>query len=65
MIVYIGLYRQIIAKLLVGFLIVKYFELDFIYLWVGILIMIYSATIFSWIYTSKILSVSSKNVTEQ
>jgi len=55
MILYIGLYRQIFAKLIVAFLIVKYFELDYIYLWVGILVMIYSAAIFAYIYTNRLL----------
>ena len=55
MILYIGLYRQIVAKLIVAFIIVKYFELDFIYLWFGILFMIYSAAIFAYFYTNKLL----------
>lgn len=53
MIFYIGLYRQIIAKTIVSYIIVKYFGLDYIYLFVGILIMIYSAAIFAYFYTSK------------
>ena len=56
MILFIGLYRQIIAKVIISYLIVKYFELDFIYLWFGILFMIYSAAIFAYFYTSKILN---------
>ena len=55
MILYIGIYRQIFAKLIIAYLIVKYFELDFIYLWFGILFMIYSAAIFAYIYTNKLL----------
>ncbi len=55
MILYIGLYRQIFAKLIISYLIVKYFELDFIYLWFGILFMIYSAAIFSYFYTNSLL----------
>jgi len=55
MILYIGLYRQIFAKLIIAYLIVKYFELDFIYLWFGILIMIYSAAIFAYFYTNNLL----------
>lgn len=55
MILYIALYRQIIAKLLIAFVIVKLFELDFIYLWVGILVMIYSAAIFAYFYTNNLL----------
>ena len=55
MILYIGLYRQIFAKLIISYLIVKYFELDFIYLWFGILFMIYSAAIFAYFYTNKLL----------
>lgn len=55
MILYIGLYRQIFAKLIIAYLIVKYFELDFIYLWFGVLFMIYSAAIFAYFYTSRLL----------
>ena len=48
MILYIALYRQIVAKLIIAYLIVKIFELDFVYLWIGILIMIYIAAIFAY-----------------
>lgn len=51
MIFYIGFYRQILAKFIVSFLIVKYFELEYIYLFVGMLVMIYSAAIFAYFYT--------------
>ncbi|WP_419770862.1 MAG: MATE family efflux transporter [Candidatus Marinarcus sp.] len=51
MIFYVGLYRQIIAKIIVGYLIVKYFQLDIFWLWIGILVMIYSAAIFMFFYT--------------
>lgn len=63
MIVYIALYRQIIAKFLVAYIIVKVFDLDFIYLWIGILIMIYSAAIFAYFYTNSLLKkVCKKNL---
>ena len=55
MILYVGLYRQIIAKLLVAFIIVSYLELEIIYLWYGILIMIYSSAIFMFFYTKNVL----------
>jgi putative MATE family efflux protein len=55
MLLYIGLYRQIFAKLIIAYFIVKYFELDFIYLWFGILFMIYSAAIFAYFYTNGLL----------
>ncbi|MFV0563294.1 MATE family efflux transporter [Malaciobacter mytili] len=55
MIFYIGLYRQIVAKYLVGFIIVIYLNLEIQYLWIGILIMIYSAAIFAFFYTRKVL----------
>ncbi len=55
MILYIGLYRQIFAKFLVAYLVVEYFELDFIYLWIAILFMIYSAGIFAYFYTHSLL----------
>jgi len=51
MIFYVGLYRQIVAKLIVASIIVIYFQLDIIYLWYGILVMIYSAAIFMFFYT--------------
>jgi putative MATE family efflux protein len=55
MVLYIGLYRQIFAKIVIAYLIVKYFELDFIYLWFGILFMVYSAAIFAYFYTNNLL----------
>ena len=55
MILYIALYRQIIAKFLVAYIIVIWLALDYIYLWVGILIMIYSAAIFAYFYTRNLL----------
>jgi len=55
MILYIALYRQIVAKLIIAYLIVKVFELDFIYLWFGVLVMIYSAAIFAYFYTNSLL----------
>lgn len=53
MIFWVGLYRQIVAKLIMAWLIVKYFELDITYLWVGMFVMIYSAAIFMYFYTKK------------
>lgn len=62
MILYISLYRQIFAKLIIAYLIVKYFELNFIYLWFGILFMIYSAAIFAFFHTNRLLkNLISKN----
>jgi len=55
MIFYVGLYRQIVAKLLVATIIVTHLQLDIIYLWYGILVMIYSAAIFMVFYTRKTL----------
>jgi putative MATE family efflux protein len=60
MILYIALYRQIVAKYLVAFLLVTYFQLDYIYLWVGILVMIYSAAIFTYYYTNNLLKQNCK-----
>lgn len=56
MIFYVALYRQIVAKFMVGYLIVHYFELDIIWFWIGLLIMIYSAALFLFVYTKKTLS---------
>ncbi len=55
MILYIALYRQIVAKFLVAYIFVIWLALDYIYLWVGVLIMIYTAAIFAYIYTQKML----------
>ncbi|XPV68403.1 MAG: MATE family efflux transporter [Halarcobacter sp.] len=55
MIFYIALYRQIIAKFLIAYILVSLLELDYIYLWVGVLVMIYSAAIFAFFYTQKLL----------
>ena len=60
MIFYIGMYRQVIAQIIVAFLVVKYFELDIMYLWIGILIMVYSAAIYLYFYTKKALVSSTK-----
>ncbi|NQY93428.1 MAG: MATE family efflux transporter, partial [Campylobacteraceae bacterium] len=59
MIFYIGLYRQIFAHIVVAGLVVKYFELDIKFLWFGILIMVYSAAIYLYFYTKKILEEST------
>lgn len=55
MILYIALYRQIIAKYAIAYVLVIWFALEYIYLWVGVLVMIYSAAIFAYIYTQKLL----------
>ncbi len=55
MILYIALYRQIAAKFIIAYMIVVILDLDYIYLWVGVLVMIYSAAIFAYIYTQNIL----------
>jgi putative MATE family efflux protein len=55
MILYIALYRQLIAKYAIAYVIVIWLALDYIYLWVGVLIMIYSAAIFAYFYTKKLL----------
>ncbi|SKB78737.1 MATE family efflux transporter [Malaciobacter marinus] len=55
MILYIALYRQLIAKYAIAYVIVIWLALDYIYLWVGVLIMIYSAAIFAYFYTQKLL----------
>jgi len=61
MIFYVGLYRQIIAKLLVAHIIVIYLSLDYIYLWMGILVMIYSAAIFLYCHTKVTLKKLTSN----
>jgi putative MATE family efflux protein len=55
MILYIAIYRQVFAKYLVAYLIVIYLGLEFIYLWFGVAIMIYSAAIFAYLYTTMLL----------
>ncbi len=62
MILYIALYRQIIAKYLIAYIIVVWFALEYIYLWLGVLFMIYSAAIFAYFYTKTLLkTVSNQN----
>ncbi len=55
MIFWVGLYRQIVAKLIVATIIVIYLQLEIEYLWYGILLMIYSAAIFLFFYTKNML----------
>ncbi|MEN8717821.1 MAG: MATE family efflux transporter [Sulfurovum sp.] len=55
MIIFIALYRQLIAKLIVAYVLVIIFEVEFLYLWVGILVMIYSAAIFAYFYTNSLV----------
>lgn len=55
MILYIALYRQIFAKFIIAYLIVKYFEMSFASLWIGIFIVINSAAIFAYFYTNNLL----------
>ena len=55
MILYVALYRQIVAKYIVAVVLVTWLALDYIYLWVGVLVMIYSAAIFTYIYTQNLL----------
>lgn len=55
MILYIALYRQIIAKFLMAYILVIWLALDYIYLWAGVLVMIYSAAIFAYFYTQNML----------
>lgn len=55
MILYIALYRQIVAKFLIAYVIVVLLALEYIYLWLGVLIMIYSAAIFTYFYTQNLL----------
>ena len=56
MVFYIGMYRQIFAQILIAFFVVKYFQLDIMYLWISILVMVYSAAIFLFFYTKRTLS---------
>lgn len=62
MIFWVGLYRQIVAKYLVAYLLVKYLELDISYLWWGMLFMIYSAAIFMFFYTRRVLKELKVNI---
>jgi len=55
MILYIALYRQLIAKYAIAYVLVIWLALDYIYLWVGVLVMIYSAAIFAYFYTQRLL----------
>jgi putative MATE family efflux protein len=59
MVFYIGMYRQVIAQIAIAFIIVKYLQLDITYLWLGILVMVYSAAIYLYLYTKKVLNEST------
>lgn len=50
---YVGLYRQIIAIVPIFWLISTYFELPYIYLWFGLMFVIYSSATFMALYTKK------------
>jgi len=56
MVFYIGMYRQIFAQVLIAFVVVKYLQLDIMYLWIAIMVMVYSAAIFLYFYTKKTLT---------
>ncbi len=56
MILYIALYRQIIAKYAIAYVLVVWLALEYIYLWMGVLVMIYSAAIFAYFYTMNLLN---------
>ncbi|CAA6810325.1 MAG: Multi antimicrobial extrusion protein (Na(+)/drug antiporter), MATE family of MDR efflux pumps [uncultured Campylobacterales bacterium] len=55
MIFYIALYRQIIALVVLGYIVVKYLELDFVYLCIANAVIVFSASIFAYFYTVKLL----------
>lgn len=55
MIFYISIYRQVIAKLLICYIVVNIFDLEIKYLWYGIVLMIYSSAIFLFLYTKNML----------
>lgn len=58
MIFYVGLYRQIIAIVPIFWLISFYYRLPYMYLWFGLMFVIYSATIFMAWHTKKMLNLS-------
>ena len=53
---YVSFYRQILAPYILFYIIVNYLKLNIIYLWVGIMVITYSAAIFIGIYTYKKLN---------
>lgn len=55
MVFYIGMYRQVIAQVIIATLIVKYLQLDIIYLWIALMVMVYTAAIFLFFYTRRTL----------
>lgn len=56
---YVGLYRQIIAIIPVFWLIAFYFKLPFMYLWFGLMFVIYSSAIYLALHTRKMLKLST------
>ncbi|NLC27195.1 MAG: MATE family efflux transporter [Campylobacteraceae bacterium] len=55
MILYVGLYRQIIGKIILFSLIVSWLGLPYVGLWYGLFFIIYSSALFLGIYTYKAL----------
>ncbi|AFL67716.1 MATE family efflux transporter [Sulfurospirillum barnesii] len=53
MIFYIGFFRQILAPVITYTLIVNYFELSFMWMWVGLGCIVYSSALFLLYYTFK------------
>lgn len=57
MIFYIGAFRQLFAPSIAYFFIVKVFYLDFIWMWIGLGIIVYSSALVILWYTLRILSI--------
>lgn len=55
MIFYVGIYRQVLAKIALFYPIVFILKLPIIYIWLGLLGIIYSAAIFMYLYCKRIL----------
>ena len=51
MIFYVGFFRQIFAPSIVYTLIVSYFELSFVWMWIGLACIVYSSALFLLFYT--------------
>lgn len=60
MIFYIALYRQLFAPIIIFSSIAWWFELPFIYLWFGLMFIVYSSAIFLYFYTTNKLN--QKNI---
>jgi len=65
MIFYIGAFRQLLAPSLTYFFIVKVFCLDFIWMWIGLGVIVYSSALVILWHTLRLLSIEESHYTKE